>query len=891
MKSKFIFLLILLIFAGNLVFSDTIYLKTGKELEGVVHDSGGPEVQIETSGGALSVKRNEISEIRAGKKGQNLVTQAKSEEIAGNYKHAIELYFQANQQAAGDSEKSDILVNKKRVLEKFIQEINAHDLMINGITDIAAIEDIKRYVSESPLLSLLQTTRIKLEKDIVQKNYDEGRKLEDRDEYQKAIDAYTIIYKNFPANPLSQNLNRIITALYIKLGEKESRKGTTPNIVAYEAFKKVLEFTPGNSKALYYMGCMLFKEKKYEEAQKLLKQISPSDLNAMENTNVTRTLSSIDRLQTVLPTPTPQPVYTPAPTPEPELTRSEKFSVWMKDTWGQIKQFFAGLLKGNIAIQSNTLTQIFTTILYLSIFVLIYWYIPMRILWWDLPRRKVVYYDWKQIVKFAGIFGLVWYYIDRLMREEKKKRCPACNRAIDNPELFDNYNFDVCPYCQAKIKPPFTMPEIIQGHAQMMAITRTLSSNALDEAQRQQMMNFLQLILIHGRKIRASDIHVEPEEGNLLFRYRVDGVLTDSIPVDISVHTFLVSCIKIVCNLNIAEKRLPQDGHFRRVIMNEEINIRVSTIPTRLGEKVVMRLLDKRIANASLDSLGLEEEALVKYRSVINSPHGLILATGPTGSGKTTLQYSSLQFINDGTKNIITVEDPIEYELEGINQVQHNTATGLTFATALRSILRQDPDVIMIGEIRDLETATIAVNAALTGHLVFSTVHTIDTSTALSRLIDMGVDVKLLSTAILSIVAQRLVRKLCPHCKKKSTITAKELGRFGAEAGILEGKNIYRPKGCRECSGTGYTGRTGIYEMLFPNKDIRTLIEKGGSSMDIRQSSRKNAMRTLREEGVSKVLAGITSIEEIIRVTTEDILHESGTLENESAAGPLPKDN
>ena len=376
----------------------------------------------------------------------------------------------------------------------------------------------------------------------------------------------------------------------------------------------------------------------------------------------------------------------------------------------------------------------------------------------------------------------------------------------------------------------------------------------------------------------------------MLFRYRVDGVLTDSIPVDISVHAFLVSCIKIVCSLNIAEKRLPQDGHFRRVVLNEEINIRVSTIPTRLGEKVVMRLLDKKIANASLDSLGLQEEALVRYRTVVNSAHGLILATGPTGSGKTTLQYSSLQFINDGTKNIITVEDPIEYELEGINQVQHNTATGLTFATALRSILRQDPDVIMIGEIRDLETATIAVNAALTGHLVFSTVHTIDTSTALSRLIDMGVDVKLLSSAIISIVAQRLVRKLCPHCKKKSTITAKELGRFGTEAKILEGQPIFRPKGCRECSNTGYIGRTGIYEMLFPNKEIRTMIEKGGSSMDIRQASRNNQMRTLREEGISRVLAGFTSIEEVIRVTTEDILHEEGPAEKRGIDIPVDSD-
>ncbi|MBZ0258035.1 Flp pilus assembly complex ATPase component TadA, partial [bacterium] len=233
--------------------------------------------------------------------------------------------------------------------------------------------------------------------------------------------------------------------------------------------------------------------------------------------------------------------------------------------------------------------------------------------------------------------------------------------------------------------------------------------------------------------------------------------------------------------------------------------------------------------------------------------------------------------INDGSKNIVTVEDPIEYELEGINQIQHNTKTGLTFATALRSILRQDPDVIMIGEIRDLETAEIAVNAALTGHLVFSTLHTIDTSTSISRLIDIGVDVKLISSALLGIIAQRLVRKLCPHCKKKSTATEKELAQLGAEAKMLIGQPVYRPRGCRECMGTGYIGRTGIYEMLIPDGDLRNHIELGSSTMEIRKASLNAGMKTLRTEGVYKILSGHTSIEEVVRVTTEDVFADNPT--------------
>ncbi|MBD3268150.1 hypothetical protein GF373_15915 [bacterium] len=870
-----IFLFLLSFCVGSYLHADTIILREGRTIEGVVVDSSGLNYQIQTDGGTVSVKKSEVLRIEEGEKSSVLLSRAKTEESAGNYQEAIILYSKASRQAESRKDKREIRNRKERAIEKFLQEIESHDVLQYGLNDIERIEQVKRYVSDPSFLAMLQATRKTLDQNVVQEHYKEAKRRENREEYQEAIEHYRVIYENYPDHLYARNLKRILTHLYVQVGKKESRLGTNPNERAYQALTRALELTPAHAHALYFLGYMAYREKDYERAQRYLQQVDASALSSLETNRLTNAMGHIERELQAPKAPTRGPVIQAEPEPVATPSSGGSITNWFKERWQGTKTFVTNLTKGTVNLDWGSIASVIKYVVYGLVFLLFFWYIPMKILLWDLPKRRVIYQNWKKIINYTGVLGLFYYFIDRWLREEKRKRCPACNRAIDNPEVFENYNFEICPYCDTKIKPPFTMSDVIQARAQMLIVSRNISGSVHDEAQRQKMLEMIQLVLIHGRKIRASDIHIEPEEGNLLMRFRVDGVLTESLPVDINIHTLLVSCIKVTCNLNIAEKRLPQDGHFRKVLLGEEINIRVSTIPTRLGEKVVMRLLDKKIANASLDSLGIDEEALIHYRQAIASPHGLILSTGPTGSGKTTMQYSSLQFINDGTKNIVTVEDPIEYELEGINQVQHNTATGLTFATALRSILRQDPDVIMIGEIRDLETAQIALNAALTGHLVFSTVHTIDTSTALSRLIDIGAEVKLLSSAIIAIVAQRLVRKLCPHCKKQSTASSREMNKLGPDGPLLEGRPISRPKGCRECSGTGYMGRTGVFEILFPNKKVRELIESGGSAMEIRQAARENDMRTLREEGIRKVVQGITSLEEIIRVTSDEVFSKT----------------
>jgi len=380
-------------------------------------------------------------------------------------------------------------------------------------------------------------------------------------------------------------------------------------------------------------------------------------------------------------------------------------------------------------------------------------------------------------------------------------------------------------------------------------------------------------ILSQAVKDRASDIHVECFENDLVVRFRVDGMLYDVLSPPKKIQAAITSRIKVMSGLNIAEKRLPQDGRIRVRIAGRDIDIRVSTIPTAFGERIVMRLLDRAqaLVDIDLDRLGFSGDNLQRIDRLIRQSHGIILATGPTGSGKTTTLYACLGRINSPEKNIITVEDPIEYQLKGVGQMQVNHKIDLTFASALRSILRQDPDVIMVGEIRDMETAEIAIQAALTGHLVFSTIHTNDSFGALTRLVDMGIEPFLVSSSILAVLAQRLVRRLCPECRERYLPGPQELVRIGI-TGDGAGLKIYRAKGCRSCRNTGYRGRMAIQELMIMDDDIRALVMKNADAATIRRSCMSKGMKLLRQDGTDRVLAGETTIEELLRVTQEDII-------------------
>ncbi len=388
-----------------------------------------------------------------------------------------------------------------------------------------------------------------------------------------------------------------------------------------------------------------------------------------------------------------------------------------------------------------------------------------------------------------------------------------------------------------------------------------------DLASEAPIIKLVNLFITRAVEGRASDIHIEPFEDELKVRYRIDGVLHDIESVPKKLQAAIVSRIKIIAKLNIAERRLPQDGRIRIKIDEKEIDIRVSTIPVLYGESVVMRLLDRESVVIDLNILGFSPRTLSAFDQLIKKPNGIILVTGPTGSGKTTTLYGALDKINSPDKKIITVEDPVEYQLKGVNQIQVKPQIGLNFANTLRHIVRQDPDIIMIGEIRDLETAEIAIQSALTGHLVFSTLHTNDAPSAITRLLDMGVENFLLSSTIRGILAQRLVRVICMDCKERdpSTVDKEQLNILG----IRGDSTLYRGKRCEKCAFTGYFGRSGIFELLLVDDDIRTLILRNADSNQIREAARRHGMKTLLEDGAEKVKAGITTLSEVLRVTQE----------------------
>ena len=379
-------------------------------------------------------------------------------------------------------------------------------------------------------------------------------------------------------------------------------------------------------------------------------------------------------------------------------------------------------------------------------------------------------------------------------------------------------------------------------------------------------IHFVDLLLSQAVKSRASDIHIEPQEKSMIIRMRIDGVLQDMVPPARRMQSAVVARIKILSKMNIAERRLPQDGRFKIKASDRNIDVRVSTIPTIYGEKVVMRILDAAALNHNLNELGFEPELLDKFKGILSQPHGIIIVTGPTGSGKSTTLYSALNYLRDPRKNITTVEDPVEYRLAGINQIQVKPEINLDFAISLRAILRQDPDIVLIGEIRDKETVEIAIKASLTGHLVLSTFHTNDAPSALSRLIFMGVEPYLLSSTINLIIAQRLVRKICEHCKEPVVHSDEVIKRLKMSPEQLKGVTFYRGKGCKNCRGTGYLGRLPIFEFLVPDTEIRDKITNRASEAQIRAIARQRGYGGLLESGVKKILAGQTTPEEVFGV-------------------------
>jgi len=426
-------------------------------------------------------------------------------------------------------------------------------------------------------------------------------------------------------------------------------------------------------------------------------------------------------------------------------------------------------------------------------------------------------------------------------------------------------------YLSSQHTPPKEMiEEINKPDLEVLVKEEEKPEDLLDLAAKPLIIKLVNTVIFEAIKKRATDIHIQPYEDSLRIRYRIDGILYDAYNLPLHRHPAIISRIKVMSKLDIAEHRLPQDGRTTIKIGRKSVDIRVSCVPASFGERVVLRLLDKSASLLKLSQIGFSTSLLDQITRLIDLPHGMILVTGPTGSGKTTTLYGALSQINTSQKNIITIEDPIEYHLAGISQIQVKPKIDLTFASGLRSVLRQDPDIIMVGEIRDKETATIAIQSALTGHLVFSTLHTNDSSGAVTRLMDLGVETYLISSSVVAVLAQRLIRLICPHCRRPYVPDEKFLITAGLNLNNLP-KTFYKGTGCDFCFNTGYKGRMGIFELLILDEEIRQMISAGDRGGEIRKKAEEAGMLTLFQDGLNKVREGITTIEEIIRVTRYEV--------------------
>ena len=454
--------------------------------------------------------------------------------------------------------------------------------------------------------------------------------------------------------------------------------------------------------------------------------------------------------------------------------------------------------------------------------------------------------------------------------------------AMANPmnlEIIDRIQSETGLIVEAVISTETSIKEAIEHHyratdaihdiVQSISVggePSAISGPDIEVTEKPPVIKAVDMIISQAITDRASDIHIEPDENSLKVRYRIDGVLHENLQLPLHLHPLVVSRIKILSGMNIAEKRIPQDGHIGFKAEGKEMDMRVATFPTIRGEKVVLRLLSKGGARHDLTELGFLPETLKRFETIISRAHGIILVTGPTGSGKTTTLYAALDKIRATEINITTIEDPVEYQLSGLNQSQINPRAGWTFATGLRNILRQDPDVIMVGEVRDLETARMAIQSALTGHLVFSTLHANDAPGTVTRLVDMGIEPFLISSSIIGALAQRLVRVICPHCKEPYKPKEELLKTLGLGAGT----KFYKGKGCQNCSDTGYRDRTGIFELMIPGQELQSLIVAKSTHAVIRQAAQRAGMITLREAGLHLVRDGKTTVEEILRVTQDE---------------------
>ncbi len=845
--------------------SDIFILKhdPSRQLEGDVVGTTAAGYILKTREGQILIKKADVLKRIEGAGATDEMFDAEAALGDRQYVQALTLFRDAMQEITTDEQRVRIVDGIQKATRQWLDSTDPNrlghsdelgQLRLKDMSDLMAVD---QYLEDTELVERFRTRVKNLEQAAGERLLARARTTATRDEYADA----QRMYEQYLGKWSRLNAARELADLRVEWAEVKLREN--PELAKEKATQAIeglegLDAPTQFATAYLALGRANLRLREYNEASVNL-QRTQDGRDRLSSAQLLVLDSALEQLRQVKSRPTFKPVeirkVRPAPTPRPirELTLKERAERWRRDARRAIA-------KGDwLDFAYKYAWHVGITIAVLVVF----WHLPYRYARKHASGRTAIAANWPRIVFWTGLLGLLAYWAAAMFGKEKLERCPTCKGNLSNLNLYDNYRFDYCPHCGHRVKPAFSLRDMAETAAKVQARKHGREG---EESGWESVMEILTMTFLDAFRSRASEVLFEPEAERLRVRFRIDGALYDTLTFPSELSLPVISALKGRASLDITEKRMPQDGLFATRLDDVELDIRVSTLPAQAGENAVMRFMDRRKSGMRLLETGFPENVSNLFMDSVLSARGMILVSGPEGSGKTTLLYSVLRQLNDGTRSVVTLEDPIEYDVPGIGQIQHNVATGLTFSTALRSVLRQEPDVIMFDEIRDEETAAIAIDAALAGRMVISTLQTPDTPSALGRLIEMRVETGPLADALLCVVAQRLVRRLCPECRKRRRVTARDLERIGRSRWLQSKMPIFDAQGCDNCQDTGYRGRTGIFEVLLVTGDIRSAIANGVSPSEVAGTAWKAGMATLREEGLKKVAEGVTSLDEVLRV-------------------------
>ncbi len=850
---------------------DLFILKNGERLEGRIVEKTSEGWILDTAKGQVLIVESDIDKRITGAGATKDMLDAETALEERHYIDALVLFRHAYQNAdpasPGGKERRDrIREGVQDTVRRWLPTTERARLGDTSVSleitpeQMSALYDIEPLLDDAELVERFRARMRTLEELTSQNLIERARTAAGLNQYQKAAE----LYEQYLKRESDPRIKRELAAMRTKWAEE---KFPTDSALAEIQATKAIEIDDEYARAYLVRAQCYLKirdalkaELDLRKANDLRQQFTQADINvflvAMRDLKSLQLRPTFPPIPTAIPTPIPDENEKEAVDLSKEAKKWKLFaSQWITDIPGNLKKLFS--LK-NLKSHSKIVA-------YVVGFIFFYWYLPFVYIKKRARRRAVFNIDWSRVVFWTGLVGLMVYLIASLFVKQKRQYCKACRGNLSNPVLYEDYRFDTCPHCGTKIKPVFTIENLVSNMAKVLVQTGGGIGDAGDGWE--SLIEVLDMILLAGRRNRAGEIHFVPKGDRFLIRMRIDGVLYDKFDLPPSLVKPLFTSLRSRANLNAPDMGMNQDGRFMARLDDVDITVRITLMAGQEGGRIVARLLDSRTSELKLLELGFPQEHAAHFMELTMNSTGLIAITGPQYSGKTAMLYSILTQLNDGTRSIISLENPVEYDIPGVNQIQHNPATGLSFSTALRSVFSQAPDVVMLGELPDRESASIVIQGAQGNSLALVSLSSPDTLSIIPSLCSMGIESTQLGMTARCFVAQRLVRLLCPECKKSSRVKNDELSHLDAVGAIDPKQEIFAPKGCGHCANTGYRGLTGIFEIMFVTDSMRALIAENAPASRILAEAHNAGFVPLRRQGARLVAKGLTSVEEVMRVT------------------------